>query len=74
MSKPMRIPMTYRPTGETLTWTVTRERVWAHDGKYDAWLFTDHDGYTRFGGKTWAELRDRFCDRADGYDMAHRLS
>lgn len=73
MPKAMRIPMTYRPTHERLYWTVRKARfLSAHER--EAWVFEDHDGYIRYGGRTWAELRDRFCLCADNHDMAHRLS
>lgn len=71
MTKAMRIPMTYRPDNTVSFWTVRRERFL---NSPDAWTFTDDTGYTRFGGRTWAELRDRFCLCAENHNMAHTLS
>jgi len=62
-----RIPMTYTPDGSRVWWKVFR------DGKR-GWFFTDHDGYTRFGGANWRELVERFSAVAANYNMTHGVS
>lgn len=83
MAKPIRVPLIYTPhapmpgdgAGETLYWTVRREMATCIPGPTEMrWNFTDHDGDTRDGGKTWRELVAKFSATADNYACTHRLS
>ncbi len=71
MAKPMLIPM-HDTDGQTFTWRVERS---PKDHRIGAgWTFTDHEGYERWGGTNWAELRDRFDGVAQNYGFTHKLS
>lgn len=70
MPKTMRVPMTDE-IGNVVFWVVGRVKTL---GDGTRWMFTDHNGYERDGGKTWPELRSRFSSCAENHSLTHRLS